>query len=162
MPDKLLNSTDEHLLQVKSWFSTAAEIFTWGGPNMTYPMSDEDFLHLIKGKHLHSYSLLDTTQQVLAFGQFYDRLGRNHLGRLAVAPTHRGKGLSKKLIEGLLTKAQKVRPSVEASLFVFTDNQVAYQCYQSLGFKEVPYPLHPFPGNMQNCVYMVLPNAYQK
>lgn len=149
-------ATDAQLLQVKNWFPSFEKIYTWGGPNMTYPMSDAGFLKVIKGHDIHSYCLLDNNQQLVAFGQFYNRLERNHLGRLAVAPHQRGKGLGKKLIRNLLAEAQKIRPNAESSLFVFSDNQVAYQCYQSLGFSEAPYP-GGVPSNMQNCVFMVLP-----
>jgi ribosomal protein S18 acetylase RimI-like enzyme len=49
-----------------------------------------------------------------------------------------------------------------ASLFVFRENVVAYDCYQSLGFIEKKYLEEPFPDNMQNCAYMVLSAAEAK
>ena len=148
-------ATKQHLLEVKSWFNSPAEIYTWGGPNMAYPMADEGFLALLQAQHLSSYSLLNDEQQLLAFGQHYIRLGRHHLGRLAVNPDARGRGLAKVLIKQLLSAAQNTENAKGASLFVFADNNVALQCYQSLGFKIVAYP-DTMPGNMQNCLYMVL------
>jgi ribosomal protein S18 acetylase RimI-like enzyme len=156
---QLVATTDEQLLQIKSWFSSFEEIYTWGGPNMVYPMSDGDFLRVVKTKDIHSYCLQDDHAQVVAFGQFYPRLGRNHLGRLAVNPDQRGQGLSKVLIQKLLIEADNSFPNRDVSLFVFKNNVIAYQCYLSLGFEETEYPDTPFPGNMQNCVYMVLPIA---
>ena len=148
--------TKQQYLQVKSWFSNHQEIYTWGGPNMTYPMPDEDFLNRLKAPHIDSFSLINENQELVAFGQYYMRLGKRHLGRLAVNPNFRGQGLSKILITKLLAQAENTQPNTDASLFVFKDNVVAYSCYQSLGFIETDYPEQPFPGNMQNCVYMVL------
>jgi hypothetical protein len=45
---------------------------------------------------------------------------------------------------------------------VFKDNTAAHQCYQSHGFIEIEYPEQSLPGNMQNCVYMVLSATNQK
>jgi ribosomal protein S18 acetylase RimI-like enzyme len=152
----LIKPTKQQYLQVKDWFNNHQEIYTWGGPSMTYPMSDESFLDLLTAAHINSFCLLNDDQQLVAFGQFYSRLEHHHLGRLAVNPHFRGLGLSKILITKLLKTAFLEQPAKGASLFVFRDNLVAYKCYQSLGFKERDYPEHPFPGNMQNCAYMVL------
>ncbi|MBL4631221.1 MAG: GNAT family N-acetyltransferase [Paraglaciecola sp.] len=152
----LTRPTEQHYLQVKNWFSNHQDIYTWGGPNMTYPMPDEDFFKLLTAEHLTSFCLLNDEQHLLAFGQYYRRLDRHHLGRLAVNPECRGQGLAKILITKILEQAYLTQPAKGASLFVFTDNTVAYKCYQSLGFIETEYPEQPFPGNMQNCAYMVL------
>ena len=45
---------------------------------------------------------------------------------------------------------------------MFKDNTAAHQCYQSHGFIEIEYPEQSLPGNMQNCVYMVLSATNQK
>ena len=123
---------------------------------MTFPMSDLDFLEILTAKHFTSFALMDEAQRFVAFGQYYPRLGYHHLGRLAVNPQHRGQGWSKVLINNILKQAFSEQSAKGASLFVFKDNLVALECYQSLGFKETHYPETPFPGNMQNCTYMVL------
>lgn len=156
---KLTFPTEQQFLQVKDWFSNRHEIYTWGGPNMTYPMADSDFLKRLTEVHLKSFCLLNDTQQLAAFGQYYRRLDHHHLGRLAVNPKHRGQGLGKTLIRLILEHAFLEQSAKGASLFVFRDNKVAYDCYRSLGFMETDYPEDPFPGNMQNCAYMVLPDC---
>lgn len=152
----LVYPTEQQYLQVKTWFSDHQQIYTWGGPNMTYPMSDENFLKCLTAEHFKSFCLLNDQQQLLAFGQYYRRLEHHHLGRLAVNPKYRGQGLAKILINNLLEQAYSEQSAKGASLFVFKDNGVAYRCYQSLGFIETDYPEVPFPGNMKNCAYMVL------
>jgi ribosomal protein S18 acetylase RimI-like enzyme len=154
--------TQKQYLQVKDWFSNRKQIYAWGGPNLTYPMSDENFLKLLTADHFKSFGLLNDEQQLVAFGQYYRRLDYHHLGRLAVNPKYRGQGLAKILITKILEQAFLQQSAKGASLFVFKDNIVAYQCYQSLGFIETDYPEDPFPGNMQNCAYMVLSAADQK
>lgn len=152
---RLVSATSDHILVIKGWFNSFAEIHTWGGPQMTYPMSEKTFLALLTQPHLNSYVLVDETDQLLAFGQHYMRLDRWHLGRLAVKPKCRGQGLGKVLVTELLEAASKQQAAIEASLFVFPDNLAAYGCYQSLGFVETDYP-GGVPGNMPNCIYMVL------
>ena len=151
---RLLRATSQQMLDVKTWFSNTKQIITWGGPNMVYPMPDKDYLALLQASHLHSFALLEHTGQMLAFGQFYVRLGRHHLGRLAVNPKWRGQGLSRVLISGLLTQAPQLQHAQGASLFVFADNHVALQCYRSLGFILRDYP-EPMPANMPDCLYMI-------
>ena len=158
----LIYPTEQQCLQVKYWFSNHQEIYTWGGPNMTYPMSDNNFLKLLTADHIKSFGLLNEQQQLLAFGQYYRRLEHHHLARLAVNPQYRGQGLAKILITKILEQAFLAQSAKGASLFVFKDNTAAYQCYQSLGFIETDYPADPFPDNMQNCAYMVLSAAEAK
>jgi ribosomal protein S18 acetylase RimI-like enzyme len=152
----LVYPTKQQFLQVKSWFSNHQQAYTWGGPNMTYPMSDKSFFKLLTAGHFKSFCLLNDEQRVVAFGQYYRRLEHHHLGRLAVNPKYRGQGFSKILITEILEQAFIAKSAKGASLFVFRDNIVAYNGYQSLGFIETDYPEEPFPGNMQNCAYMVL------
>jgi ribosomal protein S18 acetylase RimI-like enzyme len=152
---RLVSATSEHILVIKNWFNSFEEIHRWGGPQMTYPMSEQTFLALLTQPHLNCYVLVDDADQLLAFGQYYMRLDRRHLGRLVVNPTCRGQGVGKLLVTELLKSALKQQAAIEASLFVFTDNPAAYGCYQSLGFVETVYP-GGVPGNMPNCIYMVL------
>ena len=118
----LIHPTIQQYLQVKTWFNDYQEIYTWGGPNMTYPMSDENFLNQLQAPHIDSFSLINNDQQLVAFGQYYMRLARHHLGRLVVSPLFRGQGLGKILITKLLQQAAKAQPNTDASLFVFKDH----------------------------------------
>lgn len=129
---------------------------------MAYPMSDEKFLKLLTADQFKSFGLLNDEQELVSFGQYYRRLEHHHLARLAVNPKYRGQGLAKILMTNILQQAFLQQSAKGASLFVVKDNIVAYQCYQSLGFIETEYPEQSFPGNMQNCVYMVLSLAEAK
>lgn len=150
----LVSSSETHIAELLTWFKTPQEIYTWGA--ITRLMSVDEFTQHLRASHLNSYSLVDDEPDLHAFGQYYLRLNRLHLGRLVVNPEHRGKGLAKILITKLIDKAFEQQGAKEASLFVFRDNLAAYHCYQSLGFVEQEYP-GGIPGNMQNCAYMILP-----
>ena len=63
--------TEQQYLLVKEWFSNHQEIYSWGGPNMTFPMSDENYLKHLTANHLKSFCLLNNEQQLVAFGQYY-------------------------------------------------------------------------------------------
>lgn len=152
---ELALATNEQVLELKNWFSSQQQILTWGGPNLVYPVADDDFIIILRAPHLNSYCVTDSAKHLLAFGQYYLRLDRYHLGRLAVNPHYRNQGIAKILIAGLLEKAVKNSKPREASLFVFKDNVAALHCYQNMGFREETYP-EAMPENMPNCVYMVL------
>lgn len=154
----LFEAKPEQLPVLLSWFESQHDIYYWGGPGLTYPIDLESFAKQIRFRELDSYGLVDCSGQLLGFGQFYRRLNRHHLGRLAVAPDQRGKGLSKPLIAGLVKQAERKLGSAEASLFVMADNIPALKSYQSLGFEQRPYP-EPLSEGLQNCPYMVLPDV---
>jgi ribosomal protein S18 acetylase RimI-like enzyme len=97
--------TEHQYIQVKGWFNTYAEIHIWGGPNMTYPMSDKNFLKHLTANHFKSFCLLNQEQQLVVFGQYYRRLEHQHLSRLAVNHTYRAQGLAKVLITKILEQA---------------------------------------------------------
>jgi ribosomal protein S18 acetylase RimI-like enzyme len=156
MPNKLIFQPAEleHVQQIKGWFTDRRQLVYWGGPSMQYPITMGIFVQQVRWQELTSYSLLSMEGELLAFGQFYVRLGRYHLGRLAVSPFHRNKGLAKILIEGLIEKAQNEQLASGVSLFVMDDNVPAVACYTALGFKTARYP-EELPGGLENCSYMI-------
>ena len=76
-----------------SWFNSEPELREWAGPVFDYPFDAQSFTNDLKLDTLDSFSMLNQQGELLAFGQCYERVGRWHLGRLAVSPEHRGQGL---------------------------------------------------------------------
>ncbi|MFT5135074.1 MAG: ribosomal protein S18 acetylase RimI-like enzyme [Arenicella sp.] len=103
-----------------------------------------------------SYCLLGSTiaaangpDELLAFGQFYQRLDKCHLARLLVAPKQRGKGLAKVLINLLSELGRQSFVLAGDSLFVLPENLAAVQVYTSIGFEVVNYPgQHPLDDHL--------------
>jgi len=148
---KLHEVTNNHLLEVMSWFDDEQSFFTWSGPNFRYPYDLTSFREDLNLSELSSFVLLDDNLMLLAFGQCYLRIGRCHLGRLVVNPNCRGQGIAKQLISKLLQVGAKDLGVNEGSLFVLNHNKAAIKCYQSFGFAFSPYP-DELP--IENCMYM--------
>ena len=88
---------------------------------------------------------------MLGFGQYYLREGRCHLGRLVIAPSERGKGLAKVLINLLGEQGKQQLNCDSLSLFVYSHNTLAKIAYEKLGFIQTQYPSDmPLDG----CIYM--------
>jgi ribosomal protein S18 acetylase RimI-like enzyme len=149
---KLIAVSQEQILKMMTWFSSASEISDWAGPNFTYPFDSKSFTADLKVSEISSFSLLTDKDQLLGFGQYYSRLGKCHLGRLVIAPTVRGQGIAAQLILSLAEHGMKTLQVNCCSLFVLQHNHYAIRAYQKLGFTITNYP-QQLP--MLDCLYMV-------
>lgn len=136
---KLRTATEADLTTLKSWFQDQNTARRWGGPDLRFPFRDEEFKQDIHWRQMATYVLTDQTHMI-GFGQCYERNNRHHLGRLVVAPHHRGQGLGQQLIKLILRAVQLQQHRRESSLFVYRDNQPALHCYEQLGYQPTPYP----------------------
>lgn len=137
---KLVPATRELISPMLLWFPSEPELRQWAGPGFRFPYTPEQFYHDLKLDALASYCLFDEAGEFIAFGQFYNRLQRCHLGRLVIAPDHRGKGLARYFVEMLERFGRQELELSASSLFVLQSNKPALRCYQKLGFKISEYP----------------------
>jgi ribosomal protein S18 acetylase RimI-like enzyme len=150
---QFIKATETHALHIMTWFPDELSCRVWGGPAFRFPFTPETFLTDSKFAELSSYVLIREPPELCAFGQFYLRAGRCHLGRLAVAPTQRGRGVGTQLIRMLMQEGTKTLGVTESSLFVHITNTSAMALYQRLGFTCASYPE---PGLMlPNSHYMI-------
>jgi len=142
----------KHLLIVMKWFTNEQELNVWSGPNFRYPFDLNSFSEDLNMESLNSFVLIDNQENILAFGQYYLRLARCHLGRLVVNPNHRGQRVAEQLMIKLLQVGSKDLAVSESSLFVYEHNQVAIKAYQAFGFI-----ISVYPGKLplEHCLYMV-------
>ncbi|GLX77044.1 hypothetical protein tinsulaeT_03840 [Thalassotalea insulae] len=151
---KLNEFSLNYLAELRSWFNEQTELDKWAGPNFRFPHTAQSFAQDLNTETLASYCLVNENDELLAFGQYYQRLTCCHLGRLVVNPKYRGKGLASTLIKALAKKGMQQLKLSSLSLFVLADNLTALNAYKKIGFIEQDYP-EPLP--LENCLYMVLP-----
>jgi ribosomal protein S18 acetylase RimI-like enzyme len=151
----LVPATKEHLKAMLSWFPDRLSVVTWGGPEFRFPFTEQSFYEDSWAASLASCALVEDSGELLAFGQYYPRVGRCHLGRLAVNPARRGQGLGTRLIASLVELGAPKLGAEECSLFVSAHNPQAKRLYDRLGFVAVPYP--EAGGAVPNSYYMIAP-----
>ncbi len=142
---------DDDITELMTWFSNDDQVRRWGGPSFRYPFTKEQFIIDLKLNELYSFGIFDN-QRLIAFGQYYNRLDRCHLGRLVVSPRWRKRGVGTALIEKLCTSGQQALGLSSYSLFVLRNNHSAVRLYQRCGFKEADYPE---TISIPDCLYMI-------
>lgn len=135
--DRVLESDIDILM---TWFASAAQTAVWGGPGFRHPFSRASFHADCHWLDISSYALRDQADDVVAFGQLYERFGRINLARIAVNPAYRSKGVGKVLLDNLIDEGRRIFDLPEFSLFVMSDNQVARRLYLSAGFARAEFP----------------------
>ena len=136
----LLAARDSDFDEVMTWFSDAASVDRWAGPQFRFPFTRESFMEDCRPDIATSYALHDADGRTAAFGQTCERYGRGHLLRLVVNPRLRRQGAGTRLIRMLIASLEQSGDYDEYSLFVYRDNIPAYHCYLSLGFAVTEYP----------------------
>lgn len=152
---QLIKANSGHIRQIMTWFDSKENLLKWSGPNFRYPFTFETFEQDLQLDNLQSYALVSLDNELMAFGQFYLRLERCHLGRLVVSPNFRGQGAAGLLMASLCEIGHRELGTTESSLFVLADNSSAVTAYEKFGFTEQDYP-EPMP--IKNCLYMTKQN----
>lgn len=151
----LVNTQLGHLDTLKSWFTDLSATRQWGGPGIQYPFDDTVFLKDIQWQKMPSYSFVDKQQRLLGFGQYYNKYGRCHLARLAIAPQQRGQGLGQRFISALINAGLADLKVKHSSLYVLNDNLQAIRCYRALGFEPAQPP--PEEPHFEGISFMIKP-----
>lgn len=141
-----------------TWFPDRPSCRIWGGPDFRHPFTVETFREDTHWEEISSYAFDEPGGGLVAFGQFYARMDRCNLSRLAVSPSRRRQGWGVRLIRELADLGCKELAVEECSLFVMADNEPAVGLYRELGFRTVPYPDPGF--ELPGAVYMVAERKY--
>lgn len=145
------------LPELMSWFEDPHACRVWGGPGFRFPFTRDTFRADARLDDLATFVLISDGAGLLGFGQYYLRVGRCHLGRLVIAPGHRGRGLGGSLVRELCRAGSADLGVETCSLFVLPGNERAIRLYERLGFAPARYP-EPDPM-FDDCVYMVAPRV---
>jgi len=149
---QLIQPLESHIQEMMNWFSSEKELTDWSGPNFRYPYDLSSFTEDLNLSVLRSFVLLSNEDEFLAFGQYYQRLDKCHLGRLIVSPAYRGKGIAAELMRQLCQQGINELNVTACSLFVLDHNEYAIQAYKKFGFVFANYPGEI---SLAHCLYMV-------
>ncbi|MBN4055488.1 GNAT family N-acetyltransferase [bacterium AH-315-K03] len=134
------------------WFASESELYVWAGPDFRYPFDQQSFKDDLKLNHLHSFSLINASEDLISFGQCYLRMGKCHLARLVVSPHFRGQGMVQVLMQKLIEFGESELGVNSSSLFVLRKNRRAISSYKKFGFTVAVYPEN-IP--IDDCLYML-------
>ena len=119
-----------------SWFETERDVLQWAGAALSWPLKRRDLLDLLKQKETRELWAVDLDDAMMAHFQIglNRRLQTAALGRIAIAPSARGKGLAAPLIDIILTRAFSHAWVHRVDLLVYSQNTTAISAYTSAGF----------------------------
>lgn len=149
----LQKASKTHIAELQLWFTSQQAVLTWGGPKLSFPAAEHEFFEQLTGGEYTSLSLM-MNKQLVGFGQYQIHPPFMHLGRLAINPHYRGLGLASILLKHLLDSGSMLSGVSRASLFVYTDNHIAYQTYVKRGFKKTLLPSGV--NKMEGCDFLTL------
>jgi len=156
---QLVKPDENQLVTMMKWFSNEQEVKSWAGPKFRYPYNQQSFREDLNHNFTSSWSLISQQKILLAFGQYYLRLGKCHLGRLVVNPEFRGQGFISYLMEGICELGMNELAVESCSLVVLEQNESAKIAYEKFGFLVEDYP---GSNPLERCLYMVKHNESLK
>jgi RimJ/RimL family protein N-acetyltransferase len=125
-----------------AWFSNQAALTQWGGTAVTYPLGPDQLEAMLPegddGKAVRR-SWMVKNDDGISIGHaqllFFDwRHANATLGRVAVAPQQRGKGLARPMLELVITEGFNTFRLERLELNVYSFNTSAIRTYENLGF----------------------------
>lgn len=99
------------------------------------PWTTEDYLTEAARPIAHILAVVEG-EELLGYAGFWQVLDEAEVNNVAIAPPHRGKGLGRVLMAGLLDMA-RLLGCQRVNLEVRAGNHAALGLYQSLGFSQV-------------------------
>ncbi|EGU36780.1 GNAT family N-acetyltransferase [Vibrio scophthalmi] len=120
--------------QLIEWISSEELNYLWGGPAYSYPLDDAQILsHCSKSEVFPYIYRIDGKNAgfVELYKESHDQM---RVCRVFVANQFRGQGISKMILLELIDKAKVEFHAQSLSLGVFSHNDAAMNCYESLGF----------------------------
>ena len=121
-----------------SWLPDAEACRRWAGPLIAFPIAVESLARQLAVAGGASYILADADDRATGFAQHWSpQPAAVHLGRIIIAPAHRGRGLGRELCVQLIGRGRTLSGAGEVTLRVYRGNRTARALYESLGFSAV-------------------------
>ena len=135
---------EEQDLPTLCGFAQNAEELFFFFPKARYPLTPAQLRENIAQRSDSTVVLLEG--QVVGLANFYrwERGGQCWIGNVIVAPSTRGRGVARYLIERMIECAYARHQAAEVHLSCFNHNTAGLLLYPSLGFE--PYAIEPYAG----------------
>ncbi len=123
--------------KILSWSDDENAFYKWSaGVLGEYPITKEQFGFV---NNLMAFTAIDDNELVGFFtmripNENFDEL---RFGFVVVDPIKRGKGYGKAMLQLGVKYAREIFKAKKVSLGVFENNESAYHCYKSVGFKDI-------------------------
>lgn len=118
------------------------------------PWSERSFRNELN--HPHGVFLTALLEgHVVGYGGFWMVIDETHITTIAVAPQHQRKGIGKRLMVELLTRAKEKNMAC-STLEVRAGNEAAIRLYENLGYVAVARRKAYYPDNQEDAVVMWL------
>jgi ribosomal-protein-alanine N-acetyltransferase len=127
----------EDLQTILPWVGTEQLLRQWGGPSLVFPATPDSVWSVIGASLGNAFSLLDSSGELLGFGQAFVRDPNVHLARLIVAPSRRGQGLARILAMKLVHAAITHYPE-DITLKAYANNTAAGSLFNPLSLAVMP------------------------
>lgn len=156
---------EEDAKEILSWIKNEREFRLWSADRYNnYPALPSDINdNYSKCKKLSNFYSLTFEDEERIIGHLILRNPQKdaniiRLGFIIVDSNIRGKGYGKKMIEEAIKYAKEELRAKEINLGVFTNNESAYNCYKSVGFKvkSIEKNAFQFHDESWDCAEMVL------
>lgn len=132
---------------VAQWARTPLELF-WLAPKTPAPLTAAKVEAWVRADDCPLMFCRDAQADPLGYLELNPMPHQAHhlwLGHCVLAPTHRGRGLGRIMVELLLDEAFGRRGARRVSLVVFPENVAAVRCYRMAGFVPAGEQVKHFP-----------------
>lgn len=130
---------------IASWIKSEYVFRQWGAEMIkTYPVTAESLNeHYGKFENSNTFWAMTAFEEDKVVGHMIMRFPDANkdtirFGFIIVDDSKRGKGYGKEMLKLALTYAEKILKVKRVTLGVFDNNDSAYNCYSSAGFKIIP------------------------
>ena len=137
----LVEFEPEHFRTLASWLRSERDLVQWGGPDLTYPLTDPQLEQMVEeGKMTPPARLcwmaVDVAQTVVGHVQLaLDwKNGVARVARVIIAPEVRGRGHASALLEAVVKQAFSYGAIERTELNVYSWNTAAVRTYNKVGF----------------------------
>ncbi|MEN4918470.1 GNAT family protein [Achromobacter spanius] len=123
-----------------SWFKSLPDVVQWGGSHLSFPLTDDQLSAMLaqgqKEPPERRCWMACRDGSAVGHAQLaYDwQDGNARLGRVAVAPTERGRGQARPMVALMIDEAFRMPGIERLELNVYMFNTPAIRTYERLGF----------------------------